>query len=282
MPLVRTFHVSHAADGGVVALFGLAGLPIDLASEASARQMYGGRPAPIPEKSAQELTRLLQEQTADVSLADQYEHALKDTLSKIGWLKLRTVERDTPGLPQGDQLDAQGHSLLRVATTQRISGDGRLLLVDSVLGFCPAGESGEPSARVQLRYRSEEIGAEGPTAAVALWAKNHGQAYRKSIAESVTENMKMTTMALEHMAGTHYSGRAEVLKIHMESESADAEGEQPALQMTGTIIEESRHRLILQAEWRGVSWFFSLPKNAIEARFHHGVTPGTPWRNFQH
>ena len=281
MPRVRIFHPSYGngAAQGMGVLFGAVGTAVGAEIDSRHQaEMYGGRPAAIPEKNAEELTRMLQEQTADVDFREQYEHALQGALSKIGWLKLQRVERETPALPDRRAQDVGTRSLLRVVTTQRISADGRLLLVQSTLGFHPKGGSDGPSAEMVIKYRSEEIGAESPTGAVGLWATNHGQAYRRALGESVVENMKMTTMALEHMAGTSYGGRAELLKVHMESESADAEAQEPALEITGTVVEESAHRLILEAEWLGAHWLLSLPKNAIEARFLTGATRGIAWR----
>jgi hypothetical protein len=72
----------------------------------------------------------LREQTSDVNFRDQYAGALQDTLSKIGWLKLRRLERRNAAARSGDRRDAR----LELTTGQTLSAQPSVLFVQSAVG----------------------------------------------------------------------------------------------------------------------------------------------------
>jgi hypothetical protein len=220
---------------------------------------------------AQRRIRPLQEQTSDVSFRDQYAGALQDTLSTIGWLKLRRLERRNAAARSGDQRDAR----LELITSQTLSAQSSVLFVESTLAFYPAGAVAAPGAAMRTLYRSEEVTPERGNKAVSRWAQDRGQAYRSSLAEGIAESMKMTTMALEHVAGTRYSGKAEALLVWTagEPEGAGMSTSEPDA-ISGTVVEETATRLILEV---GTWGFASLPKSAIGSREVIGKTPGVAW-----
>lgn len=213
----------------------------------------------------------LQAETRDVNFQGQYAAALQPTLSEVGWLKLRRLDwtNDAPAAP--DRQDAR----LLVKTSQTLSPRANLLLVESTLTFYRAGTAdAAPSARLQLQYRSEEIGPARNADAIALWSKSHGFAYRTALADGIAESMKMTTMALERMAGTQYAGRVEELIVWLDGESRPGQDEFRPAVLVGTVVEETETRVIIQLPFG----FYSIPKTAISARDLLRKTPGTPWQ----
>ena len=99
-------------------------------------------------------------------------------------------------------------------------------------------------------------------------------AYRDALQLGITENMKMTRMALGYMAGTDYAGAAVVLNVRIESATWDFDIARVPIHLAGTIIDETANRLILQTE----SAFLSIPKSTIESRVVTSKKRGVVWQ----
>jgi hypothetical protein len=226
----------------------------------------------IADGIAQRRVQPLVDLTVDVNFRAQYAGALRGTLSEIGWLKFRSLEQRETAAATVNKHDAR----LQTTTSLILSAKSSVLFVQSALVFYPAGAAEDaPGAEAQILYRSEEVTPKRGAMAVARWAQNSGQAYRSSLAEGVAESMKMTTMAIEHMAGTRYSGKAEALLVWTagEPEGGGISASEPDA-IRGTVVEETANRLILQD---GKGGFISLPKSAIGSRDVIGTTPGVAW-----
>lgn len=186
-------------------------------------------------------------------------------------MKLRSLQqRDAAGTV--DLHDAR----LQITTSQTLSAQASVLFLQSELVFYPAGAAADaPGAEARILYRSEEVTPDHGIKAVSRWAHDHGQAYRSSLAEGIAESMKMTTMAVEQMAGTRYSGKTETLLVWMAGEPTGVgmNTREPDA-VSGTVVEETANRLILAI---GTAGFLSLPKTAIGSRDVIGTTPGVAW-----
>lgn len=228
----------------------------------------------IADDMARRRAQPLVDLTVDMDFRAQYAGALRGTLSEIGWLKFRSLEQRETAASAVNKHDAR----LQATTSLVVSAKSSVLFVQSALVFYPAGAAEDaPGARAQILYRSEEVTSKRGAMAVARWTQDGGQAYRSSLAEGVAESMKMTTMALERMAGTRYSGKAEALLVWTagEPEEAGISGAEPDA-ISGTVVEETAARLILEV---GTWGFASLPKSAIGSRDVIGRKPGVAWHH---
>lgn len=229
----------------------------------------------------------LQQQTQDVDFQTAYAAALEGTLNQIDWLKLQSFERNdhvaaglfafarvSPPAPPVSDTDVQGRAVLRIGTNYFLSADSVVLSIVSEFGFYQAGRSKTPAAQARITYLSEGMEGVRDEAAVRLWAKDRAHAYRDALQLGITENMKMTRMALGYMAGTDYAGAAVVLNVRIESATWDFDIARVPIHVAGTIIDETGNRLILQTE----SAFLSIPKSTIESRVVTGKKRGVVWQ----
>jgi hypothetical protein len=225
-------------------------------------------------KKAEEIVWPLLAQTSDVDFQGRYTAALADVVRDVPFLRAGQITRYDVALPAVTAADVRDGNVLRVGTDYYLSPDAIVLVVSSGIGFVAAGHPERAAAVMDTLYRSEAIGHAEDERAVEIWAANGARYYRGALAEGATENLKMTRMALEHMAGTDYAGPRVRLRAQIEHGRGDFGIKLDATTLEGTIVEETAQRIVVQTEGA----FYSLPKTAISERTELGRSPGVAWR----
>ncbi len=213
--------------------------------------------------NAEKRVQELRERVKDVDFRRLYWQAISNAVMGISWLKADKVE-DISGTtlpPVTKQMVAQ-RAVLNVGADYYISQDCRVFVVSTGLGFFPPGRHGRPKAANILTYHSAEIGEPDAEKAIALWAEDGGAAFRKAVAEGITESAKLAGYALQYMGGApNPSAPPVTIRARLLHARVDYGIKAGRVAMKGTILENGADRLIFR---NTAGRFFSLPRREVE------------------
>lgn len=189
-------------------------------------------------KRAEAWVAPLLEQTADIDFRRDYWDALLPTFQSMPWLRIGETEL-TGGpreLPEG-WLDVNA---IIVSASFQLTSDARALVMASLVRFWSEPEK-KPSYFGYQTYFSALLPdtLQGETA-IAQWAANGAQLYRRALAEGISETMRMIRLDLpdaERNTG-HLSGPPMKLKGPASPKGTTT--------YSGQVLDQNAERVVLR------------------------------------
>ena len=197
----------------------------------------------VRDSRAQKRIVPLLEATANVDFRAQYWNELEKPLAGSPWLKIKHLDKRTVAYTK-EEADELKPPLLILKTFYALSADSQILFVQTqaILWLKDVKKSDYFAV---FMYNSDKVGKnnEDDEKAIALWAANNAELYRKALAEGIEQNIYMLQLDLLGNLSNPKAESDEKTRIHFYEPNIGG-----MLKVNGHILSRANNRILMRIE----------------------------------